>query len=78
MFAAPRQYAHAFVRRYRPSLAECLDHPSLRFDMANVQTRMLGWHPNSSSEGLRNAGRAPWGEYHKDSVDYIESEVDEA
>lgn len=77
IYTAPAHYGHELVTRYRLSLAECLEHPALRFDMSNLQTRMLGWRPPSASRPAATEPQDPWGRFHEDCADYFNSRVDE-
>lgn len=39
-------YAHKYVKENNISLGECFNHPLLRMEMSELQTRMLGWIPD--------------------------------
>jgi hypothetical protein len=72
---SPGHYGHDFVTRYRPSLTECLQHPALRFDMVNLQTRMLGWTPPPLGAALTGDS---WAAFHRSCADYFDSDIDES
>jgi hypothetical protein len=48
ILATPGHYAHAFFERFRPSLADCFNHPVLRIEISDFQTKMLGWVARSN------------------------------
>jgi hypothetical protein len=75
IFMSPGHYGHDFVVRYRPSVTVCLQHPALRFDMVNLQTRMLAWNPPPLGPGL---ARDSWATFHRSCADYFDSDVDES
>ena len=41
ILATPGHYAHKFFERFRPTLAQCFDHPVLRIEFTDFQTKML-------------------------------------
>jgi hypothetical protein len=41
--ASEAHYAHDYVKRRQLSIAQCFDHPVLRIEITNFQTKMLGW-----------------------------------
>jgi hypothetical protein len=41
--ATPEHHSHAFFRRFKPTLADCYNHPFLRIEISDFQTKMLGW-----------------------------------
>ena len=47
VLATPEHHAHAFIQRFHPTLADCYDHPYLRTEISNFQTKMLGWSARS-------------------------------
>src|SRR5579871_3845440 len=40
---ASSHYAHDYVAYRNLSLAQCFDHPKIRIELSNFQTKMLGW-----------------------------------
>ena len=43
ILATPDHYANEFFQRFHPTLADCFDHPVLRIEISDFQTKMLGW-----------------------------------
>jgi hypothetical protein len=46
ILAEPGHYAHDYVVKRRLSLRDCFEHPVLRQEFVDFQTRMLGWSPS--------------------------------
>ena len=41
--ATPTHYLHDYICQDNLSISECYQHPALKLDMTNFQTKMLGW-----------------------------------
>jgi hypothetical protein len=66
VLATPQHPAHVLIQRDRLALAECYEHPVLRIEISDYQTRMLGWAMRKkvirSKHGPREC-RTMWSEY---------------
>jgi hypothetical protein len=69
VLADPGHYAHAFFQRFRPTLADCYDHPVLRTEISDFQTKMLGWSARSDIV-LPAHGRAAYSIFWSEHVDF--------
>jgi Sulfotransferase family len=49
ILANPGHYAHEYIRTGRLALSECFNHPILRIEFTNFQTKMIGWRPSELS-----------------------------
>lgn len=70
-------YCHGYVTSRGLSIARCFDHPVLRIEMANFQTRMLGWRP-SRALSWPSHGREKLGDFFSVFNEYLHSDVDRA
>jgi hypothetical protein len=69
VLATPGHYAHAFFQRFRPTLADCYDHPVLRTEISDFQTKMLGWSARSDIVFPAH-GRAKYAIFWSEHVDF--------
>jgi hypothetical protein len=76
VLATPEHYAHAFFQRFRPTLTDCYDHPVLRKEMSNFQTKMLGWSARSDIVFPAH-GRVKYAIFWSEQVDFFYCSADE-
>ena len=65
ILATPAHSAHHYVKNKGLSLAQCFDHPALKVEVTNFQTKMLGW-------SARQPIRWPAHERHESEVAFLE------
>jgi hypothetical protein len=70
VLASPQHYAHEFFRRFRPALADCYEHPVLRAEISDFQTKMLGWSARSDIVFPAH-GRTKYKIFWSEQVDYF-------
>ena len=68
-------YAHGYVTSRGLSLAQCFDHPVLRIEMTNFQTKMLGWRPLRALSWPAH-GREKLGDFFSVYNEFLHGDVD--